>query len=254
VIANDAVTTAKIANATIIAEDLADMGAANDEILKWNGTAWAPAPESGVHTGTTGSIFFADNATGAPTENNAQFFWDATNNRLGLGTTIPSHKLQVVGTIRASGFQTANGLETNPSYRFENDVNTGMFLGAVGELAFTTNNLEAMRIIANQNVGIATTNPTSRLEIGGSFATAIQNTTGGTVLGVNDHTVIFNGNGSITLPAAGSCPGRIYIIKNPSFVVGSNSYNDTLGVVQTSIPTGSVVWLQSTGNTWEQIN
>ncbi|MEB8330582.1 hypothetical protein OO009_14570, partial [Flavobacteriaceae bacterium KMM 6897] len=38
VIANDAVTSAKIANGTIAAVDLNQMGAANDQILKWNGT------------------------------------------------------------------------------------------------------------------------------------------------------------------------------------------------------------------------
>ncbi|WP_123772391.1 beta strand repeat-containing protein [Zobellia sp. OII3] len=44
-ILNEAVTTEKIANNTILAEDLSDMGATNDQVLKWNGTAWAPADD-----------------------------------------------------------------------------------------------------------------------------------------------------------------------------------------------------------------
>ncbi|SDE04927.1 hypothetical protein SAMN05421636_10356 [Pricia antarctica] len=55
VIAGNAVTSAKIANATILAEDLADMGAANDQVLKWNGTEWAPAADSGGTPYTPGT-------------------------------------------------------------------------------------------------------------------------------------------------------------------------------------------------------
>jgi len=46
---------------------------------------------------TTGSILFAG-ASGVYSQNNAQFFWDNINNRLGLGTASPSAKLAVVGT------------------------------------------------------------------------------------------------------------------------------------------------------------
>jgi hypothetical protein len=46
---------------------------------------------------TTGSVVFAG-ASGVYSQNNAQFFWDNTNNRLGLGTASPSAKLAVVGT------------------------------------------------------------------------------------------------------------------------------------------------------------
>ncbi|MFC4096327.1 beta strand repeat-containing protein [Euzebyella saccharophila] len=64
-IVDDAVTSAKILdgeiqtadilNGTILAEDLADMGAANDQVLKWNGTAWAPAADAGGVAYTAGS-------------------------------------------------------------------------------------------------------------------------------------------------------------------------------------------------------
>jgi len=46
---------------------------------------------------TTGSIVFSG-ASGVYSQNNAQFFWDNTNNRLGLGTISPLAKLAVVGT------------------------------------------------------------------------------------------------------------------------------------------------------------
>ena len=47
-------------------------------------------------TFTAGSVVFAG-ASGTYTQNNASFFWDNTNARLGLGTSAPSKKLHVVG-------------------------------------------------------------------------------------------------------------------------------------------------------------
>ena len=46
-IANSAVGTAQIANNAITAAKLSNMGATNGQILKWNGTAWAPAVDGG---------------------------------------------------------------------------------------------------------------------------------------------------------------------------------------------------------------
>ncbi|TMM56133.1 hypothetical protein FEE95_16020 [Maribacter algarum] len=72
-VADDAITTTKIENATILAEDLNDMGATADgDIIKWNTTlnAGAGGWEVGVnagHTGAAKSIFLAD-ASGNPTQ------------------------------------------------------------------------------------------------------------------------------------------------------------------------------------------
>lgn len=46
---------------------------------------------------TQGSVFFAD-ANGLPGEDNANFFWDAANGRLGLGTNAPARLLDVNGS------------------------------------------------------------------------------------------------------------------------------------------------------------
>lgn len=50
-------------------------------------------------SGTTGSIFFADDATGATTEDNANLFWDNTNKRLGIGTSAPNSPVHIAGAI-----------------------------------------------------------------------------------------------------------------------------------------------------------
>ncbi|MDE1207679.1 tail fiber domain-containing protein [Tenacibaculum larymnensis] len=55
-IANDAIATNKIADASITAAKLNDMGATNDQVLKWNGTTWVPSTDQsgGNPTGIAG--------------------------------------------------------------------------------------------------------------------------------------------------------------------------------------------------------
>ena len=50
-LAANAVTSGKVANAAITAAKLDDMGASNGQVLKWNGSGWAPAADqSGIST------------------------------------------------------------------------------------------------------------------------------------------------------------------------------------------------------------
>lgn len=46
---------------------------------------------------TAGSVVFAG-ASGVYTQDNANLFWDDTNNRLGIGTNTPTYNLEVAGT------------------------------------------------------------------------------------------------------------------------------------------------------------
>lgn len=60
-------------------------------------TAMSPV----IPTFTSGSVIFSNGTTLA--QDNANFFWDDTNNRLGIGTTIPTTALDVNGVITATG-------------------------------------------------------------------------------------------------------------------------------------------------------
>ena len=90
---------------------------------------------------TSGSVLFSNGTTIA--QDNANFFWDDTNNRLGIGTAIPSAILHTVGSVTASSaiargnymqptlVAAANndvliGLDINPTF------NTGAFTGVTG--------------------------------------------------------------------------------------------------------------------------
>jgi hypothetical protein len=54
---------------------------------------------------TAGSVIFSNGTTIA--QDNVNFFWDDTNNRLGIGNNSPSHSLDVTGTTRLQGAVTA---------------------------------------------------------------------------------------------------------------------------------------------------
>jgi len=161
---NTTVTTANTAPSNPLENDVWQdtSGSANTRPKIWNGTAWISLD----YTGTSGSIFYAD-TDGSTTENNAQLFWDATNNRLGIGTDTPTHKLQVSGQVRASSFANANGTQGSPAYRFNSDGDTGMFRAAANQLGLSTNGTEALRVDAIQNVGIGTNTPNAKLDVDG---------------------------------------------------------------------------------------
>ena len=57
---------------------------------------------------TIGSLVFAG-ASGVYTQDNANLFWDDTNNRLGIGTATPLQRLSVTGNVAVTGGISATG-------------------------------------------------------------------------------------------------------------------------------------------------
>ncbi|SEB37141.1 hypothetical protein SAMN04489761_0228 [Tenacibaculum sp. MAR_2009_124] len=95
----------------------------------------------------------------------------------------------------------------------------------------------------------------STLQVGGSISTAILRTTSNISLNEDHHTVIITGTHNITLPAANSCSGRLYIIKNIS---GNNrtisTYKTLSNGNSTTVFNSTALWLQSDGTSWQRIN
>jgi len=92
--------------------------------LGWTGTLATTRGGTGTGTAfTAGSVVFAG-ASGVYSQNNANFFWDNTNSRLGLGTASPATWLHISpGTSSASDFEVArfvNGGENGTYLNFNN--------------------------------------------------------------------------------------------------------------------------------------
>lgn len=67
-----------------------------------------PSISGPILGGTDGSVLFV-NPSGQINEDNANFFWDNSNNRLGLGLNNPQYTLDVDGTFNLTGAATLGG-------------------------------------------------------------------------------------------------------------------------------------------------
>jgi hypothetical protein len=94
----------------------------------------------------------------------------------------------------------------------------------------------------------------STFQVIGSKSSSIISTNTALTLNDTHHTVIVTANVAITLPAANTCLGRIYIIKKT--VAGTAAISNFINSIGAAITTfaAGVIHLQSDGNNWQQIN
>ena len=81
---------------------------------------------------TLGSVLFSNGTTIA--QDNANFFWDDTNNRLGIGTTTPSSTLQVNGAATATSLvvNTSGQSSTITTFYGAGSDGNNIFIGGGG--------------------------------------------------------------------------------------------------------------------------
>jgi hypothetical protein len=198
-----------------------------------------PVGSGGSGTGTAftaGSVVFAG-ASGVYSQDNANLFWDDTNNRLGVNTNAPQGKFQVLnsgslssdtdsnaGSIIAGENLSATSSQAN-LFIYSNSTATDGFGGsiALGGL-YTGNSVAAFgRIAGVRNGGsywgdltFSTRNPSGSMveamRISSAQGVSIGNTTdpGAANLSVTG-TVRTGGYTVATLPAAGAAGRRAYV-------------------------------------------
>ena len=109
---------------------------------------------------TAGSVVFAG-ASGVYSQNNSNFFWDNSNNRLGLGVTAPTRLLHLDGGGSTTYLQmtnTASGRTDADGFQIAQDAaNVEIILRENGFMSFFTNNTERGRFTAVGNFSLGGT-------------------------------------------------------------------------------------------------
>jgi len=123
------------------------------------------------------------------------------------------------------------------------------------DFVFGTSNSERMRITSGGSVGIATSSPTSSLDVNGSVGHAITTTTSNITLSNINYTVIITGGTpTITLPAASTNTRKIFVIVNETGSARTMSaYLNFSGTSTTTIAANSSITVQTDGTNWYRI-
>jgi hypothetical protein len=152
--------------------------------LNMNGANYAHIYDTGL-AGNVLGLGGTTSVTSVPTT--PIMSWDLDDSRVGIGTTSPNAKLQVVGNVRATSFTgsfSGSVVGSNMFVQGGNSFGTTAILGTSDNqaLILETNNSEKLRITTAGNVGIGTSSPTAKLDIVGtnttialSFGTTVPN-------------------------------------------------------------------------------
>lgn len=139
------------------------------QLASWAAISYPASPVVSV-AGKTGAVTLThdDIGSGAVTATTGTY-----SGNVGIGTTSPTQKLDVVGTATFSSRVDANkfrslssGSASAPTICPGYDNDTGLFHPATNNIGFTTNGSEKMRIEAGGNVGIKQSSPDHLLHIG----------------------------------------------------------------------------------------
>jgi hypothetical protein len=185
-----------------------DQAGGNDFQIGRNSTA--VASEKIFLAGENGDIsFYEDTGT------TAKFFWDASAESLGIGTTSPAYKLDLTGAMRInssrSTFVDASEDSSAAAHIFVSNDGVGDFSQEAGHLVIQArthtsvyrdiifagginNASDLMRITGEGNVGIGTASPSAKLSVvGGHVSVGDSTGVNGTEFLLEGYREIYNG-------------------------------------------------------------
>ena len=124
---------------------------------------------------TVGSVPYVS-ASGILNQDAGQFFWDATNDRLGIGTNAPTQSLHIWNSstvnarIQTTGNASASVLFSRPNREFYVGNGPCTATDSFNVCDATASNSVRFLIDSTGNVGIGTTSPTYLLDVAKSGA------------------------------------------------------------------------------------
>jgi len=189
--------------------------------------------------GGTGTVFTAkesgDISFYEDTGTTPKFFWDASAESLGIGTSSPTSDLSVGSTSTSSGDIALRTTKTAATIVPSNvaagglNVDVGWVSGGQGPLTFSLTGSEKMRIDASGNVGIGTAAPSRTLSVNG--VAGFGNGTIETVISYSDR-AIFGTQSNHALEIRTNGAERMRIDSSGNVLVGTTNvanYNNNAG-------------------------
>jgi hypothetical protein len=191
---------------------------------------------TGLTTLTAGYIPYGNGTSAFGSSSN--LFWDGTNSRLGIGTTTPGVKIDIIAannTSLASVLRVnSNNVAVNTSIAYDGVVGSGQLTvqaGTSSPLIFGSNATEQMRLTSAGYLGIGTSSPTQPVQLtnnqNGSTWLNVVNTNSGSGAAAG---VLFTNNsgdyGAISLYSSANPPANALVIRTLStnpLVFGTNS-------------------------------
>lgn len=250
-----------LANATNATADFAALAAGSDhQVLRRSGTSLAfgavnlassnavtgtlPVGNGGTGTATTfttGSVLFAG-ASGVYTQDNANFFWDDTNNRLGIGTASPTSALSIQTATNGQVTLATNALAHGMTSLVATNVYSlignsdagwgGLYIRGLTQVGSGTPPIYLSGIFgAAPNAGVAAVN-IGGLQKSGTTTAALGSTD--LILKIDATAkVIFEQSGNVGIGMASGPSARLHVISTTEQLrVGydaSNYYSTTVG-------------------------
>ncbi|RXK80829.1 hypothetical protein [Filimonas effusa] len=167
----------------------------------------------------------------------------------------------VLGNVDTSSFSTALERITGQGLNKDTLLIHGATFTAPGVITTGTQPIAGTKVLRDSLLvgGLSTDKPTSTLQVGGSVSVSVQSVTASTTLNQTHHTVVADGNITVTLPAAATSKGRVYVIKavndiskvdtnKPVNIVGTiDGVSVTSAAPMTLFIPGAYVKLQSSG-------
>lgn len=217
--------------------------------LKWINNA--PAIGSVISGSTPGSVLVI-NGSSQLAQDNANFYWDGTNHRLGIGTTVPAKQLDIVGgdvQIPASTLLDSAGgwIYQNGNSLFHSEGTGNTFFGVSSGSSNTTGSTQNNTAFGN-NAMAAINGGTRNTAVGTGALTATNSGVLDTAIGYHAMFSVTGGQNNNTVVGAQAL--NITTGVQNAVVVGANSGQNLTGTNNTIIGTSSGNSITSgTGNT-----
>ena len=138
---------------------------------------------------TSGSVLFSNGTT--IVQDNANLFWDDTNNRLGIGTASPAYGVDIAGAVgAASSIRTGWGVYSRYLINPTATATYIEFQPSTHQINFGINGTEAMRLTTTRNLLIGTTTDAGyKLDVNGTARFVGQVRIGGEIVAENASTL-----------------------------------------------------------------